>query len=65
MCLSTVYKNTKTPETVVMKNVMKISMEDGVIVLTDLLERQMAVEGDLQEANLVEGFVIIRERETA
>ena len=65
MCLSTVYKNTKAPETIVMKNVMRISMEDGVIILTDLLERQVAVEGELQEANLVDGFVIIRERETA
>lgn len=65
MCLSTVYKNTKTSETVVMKNVMRISVENGVIILTDLMERQVAVEGDLQEANLVDGFVIIRERETA
>ena len=29
MCLSTVYKNTKTPETVVMKNVMLIDIQDG------------------------------------
>lgn len=65
MCLSTVYKNTKTSETVMMKNVMRISVENGVIILTDLMERQVAVEGDLQEANLVDGFVIIRERETA
>lgn len=65
MCLSTVYKNSKTPEAIMMKNVMRISVEDGTIILTDLMDRQMAVEGDLQEANLVDGFVIIRTRETA
>lgn len=65
MCLSTVYKNTKTPETVVMKNVMKISVQDGVVLLTDLMERQVDIEGDLLEANLVDGYVIVRERDAA
>ena len=65
MCLSTVYKNTKAPETVVMKNVMKISVQDGVVLLTDLMERQVAIEGDLLEANLVDGYVIVRERNAA
>mgnify|MGYP000652976329 FL=1 len=65
MCLSTVYKNTKTPETVVMKNVMKISVQDGIVLLTDLMERQVAIEGDLLEANLVDGYVIVRERNAA
>lgn len=64
MCLSTVYKNTKTPDAIVMKNVMRISVEDGTIILTDLMDRQVAIEGRLQEANLVDGFVIIRQDET-
>lgn len=64
MCLSTVYKNIKTSDAVIMKNVMKISVTDGVILLTDLMDRQMAVEGDLQEANLVDGYVIIKERQS-
>ena len=61
MCLSTVYKNTLTPETVVMKNVMRIECKEGVVILTDLMERQMAVEGTLEKANLVDGYVIVRE----
>ena len=61
MCLSTVYKNTKSPETVVMKNVMKSENKDGVIVLTDLMERQVAIEGTLELANLVEGYVLVKE----
>lgn len=61
MCLSTVYKNKMTPETVVMRNVMRIECKDGCVILTDLMERQMAVEGTLQEANLVDGFVVVKE----
>ncbi len=61
MCLSTVYKNSKTPEAVLMRNVMSIECRDGMVILTDLMERQMAVEGQLEKANLVDGYVIIRE----
>ena len=61
MCLSTVYKNIMAPETVVMKNVMAIECRDGLVILTDLMERQVAIEGRLEKANLVDGFVIIRE----
>ncbi len=61
MCLSTVYKNTRTPESIVMRNVMQIECKDGCIVLTDLMDRQVAVEGVLEVANLVDGFVVIRE----
>ena len=61
MCLSTVYKNRMTPEAVLMKNVMSIECRDGVVILTDLMERQMAIEGTLEKANLVDGYVIVRE----
>ena len=61
MCLSTVYKNTFTPEAVVMRNVMRIECKDGCVILTDLMERQVAIEGTLESANLVDGFVIVKE----
>ena len=61
MCLSTVYKNSMAPEAVLMKNVMSIECRDGMVILTDLMERQMAIEGTLEKANLVDGYVIVRE----
>ena len=61
MGLSTVYKNKMSPEDIVMKNVMRVECKDGCVILTDLMERQVAIEGQLQEANLVDGFVIVRE----
>ena len=65
MCLSTVYKNTLTPETVVMKNVMRIECKEGVVMLIYLMERQMAIEGTLEMANLVDGVAIVKESEVA
>jgi len=61
MCLSTVYKNRMEPEAVAMRNVMKIECKDGLVILTDLMERQVAIEGTLESANLVDGYVIVRE----
>ena len=61
MCLSTVYKNKKVPEDILMNNVMRIECKDGLVILTDLMERQVAIEGTLQEANLVDGYVIVKE----
>ena len=61
MCLSTVYKNTMSPDTVAMKNVMRIDCKDGCVILTDLMERQVVIEGELLQANLVEGYVVVKE----
>ena len=37
MCLSTVYKNEKNPENVVLQNVMLITCEDGKVKLVDVV----------------------------
>ena len=62
MCLSTVYKNVMTQETIAMKNVMSSECRDGYVILTDLMERTCAIEGELEKANLVDGFEIVREK---
>ena len=41
---------------------MKIECKDGAIVLTDLMDRQVAIEGTLEMANLVDGFVLVKEK---
>jgi len=61
MCLSTVYKNVMEPASIAMKNVMRIECKDGCVILTDLMDRTLTIEGTLQEANLVDGFVIVKE----
>lgn len=61
MCLSTVYRNKMGPEAILMKNVMEIRCSDGLVILTDLMGRDLTIEGVLQQANLVDGFVIVKE----
>ena len=61
MCLSTVYRNQPTLDSIIMRNVMTIECKDGCVILTDLMERQVAIEGTLERANLVDGIAIIRE----
>ena len=65
MCLSTVYKNSRSEENVVLKNVMRIDCEDGCVILTDLMERTVAIEGTLESANLVDGYVVVKENSPA
>ena len=64
MCLSTVYKNSLKPEAILMKNVMRIECKDDMVILTDLMERQVAIEGTLEMANLVDGIAVVREAVT-
>ena len=63
MCLSTVYKNTMEPSSIAMKNVMSIECREGKVILTDLMERQVEIVGTLERANLVDGYVIVKEAE--
>ena len=60
MCLSTVYKNEMAEQAVVMRNVMRIDCKDGCVILTDLMDRTVSIEGTLETANLVDGFVIVK-----
>ena len=62
MCLSTIYRDKVEQDNMLMKNVRMIEYRDGMIVLTDLLERQLAIEGELVMANLTDGVAVIRER---
>lgn len=61
MCLSTVYRDKVSPENVVLSNVMRIECKEDMVVLTDLLERQVAIHGTLIMANLVDGVALVRE----
>ena len=62
MCLSTVYKNTMSEANVAMKNVMRIECREGCVLLTDLMDRTVTIQGQLVEANLVDGFVVVKEQ---
>ena len=61
MCLSTVYKNEKTPQNMVMSNVQRIDVQDGQLLLTDLMDREMVIVGKLISVDLVGCVAIVQE----
>jgi len=61
MCLSTVYKGEKAPQNIVMSNVQRIDVQDGQLLLTDLMDREMVVVGKLLTVDLVGGVAIVQE----
>lgn len=61
MCLSTIYKNDRNPRYEVLKNVTHVRCEDRMVILTDLMGDEMAVEGEILEADMINGYFIIKE----
>ena len=61
MCLSTVYKSKKAPQNVVMSNVQRIDIQDGQVLLTDLMDRELVIVGKLVSVDLVGGVAIVQE----
>ena len=61
MCLSSVYKEQEKPENLILANVQRIDIRDGQVFLTDLMERQVVIEGELVSVDLIENVAIVRE----
>ena len=59
MCLSTVYRDRIGDENLLLSNVQRIECHGSTVVLTDIMERQMTIEGTVLVADLVENKVII------
>ena len=53
MCLAMVYKTEQKAENLLLSNVQRIDCKDGMVYLTDLMERQVVIEGELVSVDLV------------
>lgn len=60
MCLSTVYRNQRVPETIVMKNVMRMEVCGEKLIFTDLMERKLEADGNLDSCGLTDNWILIR-----
>ena len=60
MCLATAMVNKSGNETVLAKNISRISIEGANIVMIDILGEEFVVEGTLISADLVNGVVKIQ-----
>ena len=61
MCLATAYKAQSAEENLLMRNVQRIECHDGQVFLTDLMDRQVVIEGELVSVDLVGNVAIVRE----
>lgn len=61
MCLANVYKGQAAPENLVLGNVQRIDIQNGQVFLTDLMDRQVVIEGELVSVDLVGNVAIVRE----
>ena len=61
MCLANDYKGQEAPENLVLGNVQRIDIQNGQVFLTDLMDRQVVIEGELVSVDLVGNVAIVRE----
>ena len=61
MCLANAYKGQEAPENLVLGNVQRIDIQNGQVFLTDLMDRQVVIEGELVSVDLVGNVAIVRE----
>ena len=61
MCLANFYKGQEAPENLVLGNVQRIDIQNGQVFLTDLMDRQVVIEGELVSVDLVGNVAIVRE----
>lgn len=59
MCLSTAYRGSVEDNNLLLSNVQRIECRGGQVILTDIMERQLAVEGRIVEADLINNRVVI------
>lgn len=60
MCLSNVYKNSVDDQNLLAKNVADIKFVDGKIVFTDIMGIRTTFDGNLQQIDLTENFIIVK-----
>lgn len=58
MCLATAY-STSGPDSVILEYVSKVEVEDGKVILTDVLGDKKVIDGTLVMADLTGGVVRI------
>ena len=60
MCLSIAYKNKVAPENILMRNVVSAQYVNGCLQLTDLMERNLNVNGQIEFVHLTDDYMVIR-----
>ncbi len=61
MCLSVVYKNEVNDQNLLARNIADVKIENGEIILTDLMGVRTVLSGSLERVDLMENYIIVKE----
>lgn len=59
MCLSNVYKGEVKDENLLARNVADVRVQDGKIILTDLMGIRKEFDASIQKVDLMENYIVI------
>ncbi len=62
MCMVSLYNKEKKPENLLMENVFRVVDRDGVLQMTDIMGRQLSLEGKIALADLNNNFIVVEPR---
>ena len=59
MCLSNVYRGEVSEENLLARNIADIRVENGKIILTDLMGIRQEIDATIQKVDLMENYILI------
>lgn len=59
MCLSNVYKGEVKDENLLARNIADVRVQDGKIILTDLMGIRKELDASIQKVDLIENYIVI------
>ena len=62
MCMVSLYKNEKKPENLLMENVFRVVDKDGSICLTDIMGRELTIDGRIRLADMNNNYIVVDAR---
>lgn len=62
MCMVSLYTREKKPENLLMENVFRVVDRDGQLQLTDIMGRQITLEGKIALADLNNNYILVEPR---
>lgn len=64
MCLSSAYRGSADENNLLLSNVMQVDCAGDTITLTDIMQRQIVIDGKIVSMNLMDNKIVIAPTES-
>ena len=61
MCLSTIYKKSDDENVFLLKNVARVIIKDGELIVYDLMGVRTVLQGEICDIDFMENIILIKE----